>query len=66
MRDGHRLRRAVAVFGENEIRLSPTWIVALERIGPVQQNHDVSILFETIMQINPISDEIVCASTVPS
>jgi hypothetical protein len=45
MRDGDRLGRAVTVFGENKIRLSPAWIVALECIGPVQQDHDVSILF---------------------
>jgi hypothetical protein len=45
VRDGHSLRRAVTVFGENEIRLSPARVVALERIGPVQQDDDVGILF---------------------
>jgi hypothetical protein len=45
MRDGDGLGRAVAVLGENEIGFSPAWIVAFERVRPVQQNHNVSILF---------------------
>lgn len=46
MGDGHRLGRAVAVFGENEIRLSPARVVALERVRPVQQQHDVGVLLQ--------------------
>jgi hypothetical protein len=45
VRDCHRLGRAVTVFGENEIRLSPTRIVTVERIRPVQQNYHIGILF---------------------
>jgi len=45
MGDGHRLGWAVTVFGENEIRLSPTRIVSVERIGPVQQNDHNGVMF---------------------
>jgi hypothetical protein len=45
MRDGDGLGRAVAVLGQNQVRLSPTRIVAIEGVGPVQQDHDVTILF---------------------
>jgi hypothetical protein len=45
VRDGDCLGRAVTVFGEDEISLSPTWIVAVERVRSVEKNHDVSILF---------------------
>ena len=37
------------MFGQNEIRLSPTRIVTLESVGAVQQNHDVSILFQRVV-----------------
>src|SRR6516165_3362753 len=61
VRDRNRLGRAIAVLGENEIRLSPTRIIPFEGVRPVQQDHDVSILFETIMQIYPVGNEIVSA-----
>ena len=44
MRNGNRLGRTVTVFGQNQVRLSPAWIVPIERVGPVQQDHDVAIL----------------------
>jgi hypothetical protein len=44
MRDGDSLGRTVTVLGQNQVRLSPAWIVAIERIRTVQQDHDVAIL----------------------
>lgn len=35
MRDGHRLGRAVTMFGQNEVRFSPTRVVAVECIWPI-------------------------------
>ncbi len=65
MRYGDRLRRTVAVFGENEIRFSPTWIVAIKGVGSMQQDDNVGILFQRIVQTNAIGDEIVCAAYSP-
>jgi len=49
MRHGDRLGRAVAVLGQNQVSLSPTRIVAFERVWAIQKNYHVSILFEAIM-----------------
>jgi hypothetical protein len=35
VRDGHRLGRAVAVLGQNQVRLTAAGIIALEGIGSV-------------------------------
>src|SRR5437660_8445534 len=48
------------MFGENEIRLSPTWIVPLKGVRSMQEDDHVGILFEGIMQIDAVGDEIVC------
>jgi hypothetical protein len=44
MRDGDRLGRTVTVFGQNEVRFPTTWVVTLERIGPVQKYDHIGIL----------------------
>jgi len=49
MRDGDRLRRTVAVFTEDQVRLAAPWIVPLEGIGPVQEDNHVSILFKAVV-----------------
>jgi hypothetical protein len=43
--DGHRLGRAVAVLGQNQVRFTAARVVALEGIWAVQQNDHVRILF---------------------
>jgi hypothetical protein len=43
--NGHRLGRAVAVLGQNQVGLAAARVIALERIGPVQQDDHVRILF---------------------
>jgi hypothetical protein len=47
--NSHRLGRAVAVLGHNQVRLTAAGIVAVEGIGPVQQDDHIRILFKTIM-----------------
>ena len=67
MRDGDRLGRTVTVFGENEIRLSATRVVALERVRPVQQNDHVSILFQRLLWAEmPFATKLCVPLTVPS
>ncbi len=48
MRDGDGLGRAVAMLAQNQISLAAARIVAFERVRPMQQDHDVGILFEML------------------
>ena len=61
MGDGHRLGRPVAVLGQNQVRLTAAGIVAIERIGSVQQNNHVGILLKTIMCRNPLCYKVISA-----
>lgn len=45
VRNGYRLRRTIAVLGQDQIRLPAARVVPFERIGAVQQDHEVAILF---------------------
>ena len=49
MRHRDRLRRPVTVLTQDQVGLSPAWVVALEGIGPVQQDDHVSILFKAVV-----------------
>src|ERR1700691_5801963 len=55
---GHGRRRAVPVLGHDQVRFSGPGRFSLVEIFPVQQDNDIAILLDAIMQVNPISDEI--------
>ena len=46
VRDGDRLRRSRTVFGDDEVRFAAARIVALERVGAMQEDHHVRILLD--------------------
>src|SRR5260370_22610457 len=46
MSGGDGLRWPVAVLAKNQVRLATARVVALERVGPVQQDHHVAILLQ--------------------
>ena len=45
MRHRDRLRRTVAVLGENQVRFTTTRVIPVERIGPMQKYDHIGILF---------------------
>ncbi len=49
VRNGYRLRRTVAVLTENQVRLAAAWVVAVERIRPMQKYDHIRILFQLVM-----------------
>src|SRR3981081_1834179 len=54
MCDGDRLRWAVAVLAQNQVCLATTRIVALECIRAMQEYDHIRILFERVVNRNPL------------
>lgn len=43
---GHRGRRSIAMLAQNEVCLTATWVVTLERIRPVNEDYQVTVLLQ--------------------
>ena len=46
VRNGYRLRWAIAVFGHDQIGFTAAWVVALECVRPVQKDDHICILLD--------------------
>ena len=57
--DGHRLGWAVTVLGQNQVGLTAARVVTLEGIRAVQQDHHITILFQRIMNRNPLCYKVI-------
>src|SRR3954452_10170176 len=60
VRDGDGTGGTVPVLGEDQVRLAGSGVVALERVGPVQQDDHVRVLLDRVVQDDSIGDEAVC------
>src|SRR5260370_40467726 len=54
----HGGSRTIPVLGHDQVRLARTRRLLLVLVLAVQKNNDVTILFDTIMDIDSISDEV--------
>ena len=59
MCDGDRLSRSVSMLAQDQVRLAPTRIVALERVWPMQKYDHIGILFQAVMRCNPLCHKVI-------
>ena len=66
VRDGDRLCRTVAVLADDDVGLAGAGVVALDRIGSVQQDDHVRILLQTVVDGDAVGNEVVGTRDRPS